>query len=103
NKKGVAWNSSDFRLSYVPEGTGSSVSGRALASTPFKYNSTEDTCFNDDPNPVIVDPGESYTCNTGIRWPSPGQTIGFKIDMRTADKGWGPQYCSPQTSRAVGC
>lgn len=103
NTNSVAWNTSDFRVSYIPEGTASDVSGRALASTPFTYNPDRNECFNEDPEPEVVDPGEIYTCMTGVQWPGPTQNIGILIEMSTADKQFGPETCRPQTSRAVGC
>ena len=103
NTNSVAWNTSDFRMSYVPEGTGSDVSGYALETTPFTYNEDQDKCFDDDTQSKVIDPGELYTCNTGVQWPGPTQNIGLVIEMSTADKQFGPQTCRPQTSNAVGC
>jgi len=103
NTNSVAWNTSDFRMSYIPEGTGSDVSGLALETTPFTYNEDEDKCFDQDPNSKVIDPGETYTCMTGVQWPGPTQNIAILIEMSTADKQFGPQTCRPQTSSAVGC
>ena len=103
NTNSVAWNTSNFRMSYIPEGTGSDVSGQALASTPFTYDEAADECFDEDPQPEVIDPGEVYTCMTGVQWPSPTQNIAILIEMSTADKQFGPETCRPQTSSAVGC
>ena len=103
NTGSETWNTSDFRMSYVPEGTGSAVSGQALATTPFTYDSAEDNCFNDDTSSQIVDPGSDYTCNTGVQWPGATTAIGIQVSMSGADKNWGPVTCDPQTSSAVGC
>lgn len=99
----VAWNTSDFTLSYVPEGTGSAVSGQALGSTDFVYTESADNCFNDDSSSQLVDPSESYTCNTGVQWPEATTTIGFTISMNGASKSWGPESCNPSTQSSVGC
>ena len=103
NTNSVAWNTSDFRMSYVPEGTGSAVSGQALATTPFTYDEAADECFNDDPQSEVIDPGETYTCMTGVQWPGPTQNIGILVKMSKADRQFGPETCRPQTSSAVGC
>lgn len=99
----VAWNTSDFSLSYVPEGTGSAVSGNALSATDFTYESSKDSCFNDADSPQLVNPDEQYTCNTGVQWPEATTTIGFSISMNGASKNWGPESCTPSTSGSVGC
>lgn len=103
NTGSQTWNTSQFRMSYVPEGTGSAVSGQALATTPFTYDETEDACFNQDSSPQVVNPGEDYTCNTGVQWPGATNSIGIQVSMSGADKSWGPENCDPQTSSAVGC
>ena len=103
NVGSVAWNTSDFTMSYVPEGTGSAVSGQALSSTDFTYNDTVVSCFSEDSSSQLVDPEEDYTCNTGVEWPSATTTIGFTISMNGASKSWGPETCTPSTQGSVGC
>ena len=104
NTGSVTWNSSNFGLQYVPEGTGSGVSGEALATTNFNYESDADTCFNDESGGgTLVDPGDSYTCSTGVQWPNPTNSIGFVVTISGADKDWGPRICNPDTSSSVGC
>ncbi|WEL23237.1 archaellin/type IV pilin N-terminal domain-containing protein [Candidatus Nanohalovita haloferacivicina] len=103
NVGAVAWNTSDFTLSYVPEGTGSAVSGQALQATKFSYNETSDNCFSEDNSSQLVDPENGYTCNTGVKWPSATTTIGFSISMNSASKSWGVYTCTPSTTSSVGC
>ncbi|QKQ98472.1 hypothetical protein GKQ38_03015 [Candidatus Nanohaloarchaea archaeon] len=102
NVGSVAWNSTEFSMSYVPQGTGSAVSGRALASTPFTFSDTAKNCFEQS-NYKLVNPGEKYTCNTGIEWPSAANSIGISVSMDGAAKSFGPWTCDPQTSSSVGC
>ena len=104
NTGSVTWNSSTLGLQYVPEGTGSGVSGEALSTTDFTYDSSADTCFNDESGAgTLVDPDEEYSCSTGVQWPNATTSIGFVVTISGADKDWGPEICNPDTSSAVGC
>jgi flagellin-like protein len=103
NTGDVTWNTSAFEMQFVPGGEGSAVSYSAATGSSTQFSSSGSaSCFVDDDSTEVVDPDETYTCNTGISFPSATQTLGIEVEMRSAEKTWS-YSCSPETSSSIGC
>lgn len=59
-------------------------------------------CFSSADNHKLIEPGETYTCTTGVVMPAPNQKIGIVVRMRGADKSWS-YTCDPLTSSSISC
>ncbi len=101
NTGDVAWNTSDFTMQFIPGGTGSAVSW-TVAEQQFSGDDTEFDCFSEASSSQVIQPGDSYTCDTGFDFPGSTETIGIEVAMNDADKSWS-YTCSPSTSDSYGC
>lgn len=64
--------------------------------------SSDSECFTTRSGSESLDPGESYTCNTGVAFPDAGDSVSVEISMKGADKSWS-HTCSPATSSSLTC
>lgn len=88
----------DLTVSFIPDG---SQSGIAFGNYPDTVQSESD-CLKPQGGNERIEPGDSYTCKTGIAWPSPSESAGIVISMTGADKSW-TRSCAPRTSGTVSC
>lgn len=94
--------SKQFELQVIPEGSDSSVGYDTFEKVrSSQVRSGEKTCFEVG-NGMILDPSETYTCDTGILFPSPGDTVGLVTTFKGADKSF-DYSCSPSTSGSFTC
>lgn len=100
NTGSVAVNmSSDLSIQYVPDGS----SGSGLPFTTYPDTTMSETeCFDTHGGEERLDPKDSYTCKTGIKFPEPNENIEIQISMNGADKSW-TYTCSSPTSDSVTC
>ncbi|MFB6147261.1 MAG: archaellin/type IV pilin N-terminal domain-containing protein [Candidatus Nanohaloarchaea archaeon] len=90
--------SKQFNIAFSPTGTDGYI-----AHDIFPDTAGPNRCFQ--PRPAgdgLLNPGETYTCNTGIQWPAATETVGIQVSFKTADKSWS-YTCSPSTSSSVAC
>jgi hypothetical protein len=102
NTGSVAWNSSQFTMRFIPGGEGRSVTWN-VANERFSGSSGDFSCFSDGDSYEVVQPGDTYVCDTGFDFPSSTETIGLEIEMNGASKMMDSHTCSPQTEDALGC
>ncbi len=101
NTGSVAWNISDFKMQFVPKARGTAVNW-VVASQELSGTQSDFNCFNEADSYQVVQPGETYKCDTGFEFPRSTQSVGIQIEMRGADRSWG-YTCSPTTASAYGC
>jgi flagellin-like protein len=103
NTGDVAVNMTEqFELSYSPEGSSGYL---GLTAYPDSVSGiSEPLCFNYGAmeGDELVEPGDSYTCNTGVLWPGATNSVGFEVSFKSASKSWS-YTCSPSTSSALAC
>ncbi|MFB6213598.1 MAG: hypothetical protein ABEJ07_03495 [Candidatus Nanohaloarchaea archaeon] len=87
-----------FDIAFSPDGADGSL---GFTNYPDKAQD-ESWCFKPQNGDELLEPGESYTCKTGVSWPGPTDTVGIEVSFKTADKSWS-YSCSPSTSGALVC
>ena len=94
--------SKQFEMKFVPENSESGIDyttyDKAVGNTVGQYE-----CFqNNQGLNELLDPGQSYTCETGVSFPAPTKSVGIIVSFKTAAKSWS-HTCSPSTSGSVTC
>lgn len=103
NTGSVTWNTSQFALGFVPQGSSSPVIESVLESSVSSFShANSNECFSADTGTQIVEPDGTYTCTTGISFPGATKQIGLVVSMNGADKDWS-YTCSVQTSNSISC
>lgn len=98
NTGSVAINmTKQFDISFSPSG-----SDGYLSHSIYPNTVGPNECFEIQGGAELVEPGQSYTCNTGIAWPGATETVGIEVSFKTADKSW-TYTCTPSTSSALAC
>lgn len=103
NTGDVSWNTSDFTMQFIPGGDGTAVSlDVATGADGFSGAQGDMTCFSAASSSQVVEPSESYECDTGFDFPGATTTLGIQVAMNGASKNW--EYsCTPSTSDSLGC
>ncbi len=101
NTGSVAWNVSDFKMQFVPNARGTAVNW-VVASQELTGTQSDFNCFYDADSYQVIQPGQTYECDTGFEFPPSTQSVGIEIEMRGADRSWS-YTCSPTTASAYGC
>jgi len=101
NTGSVAWNTSEFTMQFVPGGEGTPVNWN-VASQEFSGNQGDFNCFSAGSSSEVVEPEETYECDTGFEFPGSTETLGIEVTMNGAAKSWS-YTCSPNTASAYGC
>ncbi len=70
------------------------VFGGSGTATCFQPGATTDR--------VILDPGESLTCDTNVDWPSATEYVGLDVRVQGASKSWSKR-CDPLSSNSETC
>lgn len=94
-----AWNDTEFEQTYTPPYSLEPVTWETIAREKPGMVTGNTTCFNQN---VTINTGETYTCETGMMMPRPGQTLKLRIRLEGTSKTW-THNCAPRTSRAVSC
>lgn len=94
--------SDELEMQYVPDGSDSGVSYDVYTSTTGNGNGNNECFQNMFGVNESVEPGDSYTCNTGINFPSATDTVGLVIDYTATGKSW-DHTCNPSTSSSITC
>lgn len=103
NTGSVTWNTSQFTLGFVPEGSSSPVTETVLEGAVSSLShANSNSCFAADSSSQNVEPDGTYTCTTGISFPGATNEIGLVIQMNGADKDWS-HTCSVQTGSSISC
>jgi len=109
NKQGSPSINTSKMLSalYYPDGADSQAavpySALPVQNVQNSTNSlTGTTCFGDGQPGTIMDPGDSYSCDTNVEWPSATESVGIRIDVQGGDKSWS-KGCAPKTSSSATC
>lgn len=87
-----------FDISFVPSG---SDSGLAFSIYPGTVQA-ESWCFKTQNGNEVLEPGDSYTCKTGVAWPAATESVGIEVSFKNADKSW-THTCAPTTSGSLTC
>lgn len=101
NTGSVAWNTSDFTMQFIPGGDGTAVNWN-VANQEFSGTQSDFNCFSDSSSSEVIEPEETYSCDTGFDFPGSTDTLGIEVEMNGADKTWS-YSCSPETSGSLGC
>ncbi|MFB6099775.1 MAG: hypothetical protein ABEK16_00745 [Candidatus Nanohalobium sp.] len=79
--------------------------GQEVQNINFSESATA-TCFQPgheiDGTNVILDPGESLTCDTNAQWPSATKYVGLDVRVQGGSKSWSKQ-CDPLSTRSETC
>lgn len=49
---------------------------------------TDGECFGQDPNPTILDPGDTYECDTGVTYPEVTTDVSFEVLLQGSSRTW---------------
>jgi flagellin-like protein len=104
NTGDVSWNTSDFTMQFIPGGEGTPVSLDVATNAGFTATQSEMNCFSadTDANSEVIDPEESYSCDTGFEFPGSNEALGIIVQMNGASKDWS-YTCSVSSGDAYGC
>lgn len=95
--------SSELEMQFVPEGSDSAVSYDVFTGTDAGTGNGDLECFqNLKGDDESVEPGDSYTCDTGVEFPSATSSVGLEIDYTATGKSW-DHTCNPSTGSSVTC
>jgi len=101
NTGSVAWNTSEFTMQFVPGGEGTAVNWN-VANQEFSGTQSDFNCFSAATSYKVIQPGDSYECDSGFEFPGSTETLGIEVTMNGAAKSWS-YTCSPNTASAYGC
>jgi flagellin-like protein len=103
NTGGRTVNMSDeLEMSFIPDGSDSGVSYDVFTSTTGDAKGDLECFQNIFGENESVEPGNSYTCDTGVEFPSATSGVGLVIDYTATGKSW-DHTCSPSTSSSITC
>ncbi|MFB6159402.1 MAG: hypothetical protein ABEJ95_07160 [Candidatus Nanohalobium sp.] len=94
-----------LQIQYYPDeaGSGSSVPFSTLPLANIdKASGASATCFSDSRTGVILDPGESYTCDTNVKWPEATTYVGMQVNVQGGSNSW-TKECEPTSSSSPVC
>ncbi|MFB6291915.1 MAG: archaellin/type IV pilin N-terminal domain-containing protein [Candidatus Nanohaloarchaea archaeon] len=95
----------NFEFLFVPAQSESGIDYATLkrvSGLDFTSINEDIECFTQTDQSAVLDPGESYTCDTGVPFPGATKSIGLQITFKTADKSWS-HTCAPATSGSLTC
>lgn len=52
---------------------------------------------------VLEENGDTYNCDTGIYFPSPSESVWIGVSFAGAEKSFGPEQCSVDSTDSVSC
>lgn len=94
--------SGELEMRFVPDGSDGGVSYDVYTASTSNGNG-ELQCFQNlfGVN-ESVEPGDSYTCDTGVNFPSATSSVGLIVDYTATGKSW--EYtCNPSTGSSITC
>jgi len=94
--------SDELEMSFVPDGSDSGVSYQVYTSTTGNGNGNLECLQNMFGDNESVEPGDSYTCDTGVDFPSATSSVGLQVDYTATGKSW-DHTCNPSTSSSITC
>ena len=94
--------SDELEMAFIPDGSDSSVSFDVLNRTYDDLDLEEQECFTNSQDEESVEPGETYTCSTGVPFPSATSSWGIVVNYKSTGKSW-DHTCSPSTSSSITC
>lgn len=103
NTGGRTVNMSDeLEMAYIPDGSDSGVSYSVYTSSTGNGNGNLE-CFQDlfGANESL-EPGETYTCDTGVDFPDATESVGVVVQYKATGKSW-EHTCAPSTSSTITC
>lgn len=102
----VAFNTSDFEMQFVPPESTSELTYDIIERTdayPAENSQYgEFSCFDADTQTEVLNPGDTYTCSTGLKFPDTLQSLGIVVKAKGIDKSW-DTTCKPQREGSVSC
>lgn len=98
NTGSVAVDGSQFTVNYGPPNFDTPVSYDSLPSG-WTVSANDNECMNQS---VIINPGASISCNTGVRFPGALQSVEISVSANNFDRSWS-NTCSPSTSSSRSC
>lgn len=94
--------SDELEISFIPDGSDSGVS-HDIYTSRVSGTHYDNECFeNNFGDSESVEPGDTYTCNTGIAFPSATKSVGIVVDYKATGKSW-EHTCDPSTSSSITC
>ena len=94
--------SEELEMSYIPEGSDSDVSYDVYVSSTGNGNGDPECFQNLFGDGESVEPGNTYTCDTGVDFPNATDSVGLVVDYRATGKDW-DYTCNPSTSSTITC
>lgn len=98
----VAINTSDFEMQFTPPGSTSELTYTVIDNTGTYQTVGDFNCFDADASYQILNPGDTYTCSTGLKFPDTLQSLGIIVKAKGIDKSW-DTTCKPQREGSVSC
>lgn len=92
----------ELEMQYVPEGSDSAISYEVYQSTQNDANGNLQCFQNLFGANESVEPGDSYTCDTGVDFPSATSSVGLQVDYTATGKSW-DHTCNPSTGSSITC
>jgi len=95
--------SDELEISFVPDGSDSAVSRQVYIDAGGGTSAGTFECFqNSFGTGESIEPGDTYTCDTGIAFPSATSSVGIVVDYKATGKSW-DHTCNPSTSSSITC
>jgi len=94
--------SDELEMQYIPEGSDSAISYDVYQSTQSDANGNKQCFENLFGVNESVEPGDSYTCNVGVDFPSATSAVGLQVDYTATGKSW-DHTCNPSTGSSITC
>jgi flagellin-like protein len=106
NQDSVTFNTTRFLdLQFYPDqGTpDQAVQHTALPIQNIQNSTTAgDTCFSNAADAELLDPGDSFSCDTNVEYPSASEYIGLVVTVQGGANTWSEE-CSPRTTTSATC
>lgn len=94
--------SEELELQFIPDGSDSGVSYDVYTASTGNGNGNLECFQNMFGANESVEPGETYTCDTGVEFPSATDSVGLVVDYKATGKSW-DHTCNPSTSSSITC
>lgn len=94
--------SDELEISFIPDGSDSAVSHQVYTSRVSGDHGTPDCFQNKFGDGETVEPGNTYTCYTGVEFPDATDSVGIVVDYKATGKSW-EHTCDPSTSSSITC
>jgi flagellin-like protein len=94
--------SDELEMSFVPDGSDSGVSHQIYVDNTGKGDGSLECFQNLFGADESVEPGDSYTCDTGVEFPAATSSVGIVVDYTATGKSW-DHTCNPSTGSSITC